>query len=115
MALHRQGNFEGVDRCVLWSRALSTQDLWTDVLSDRAQAHCGELFLRSKIADGELQPRIGIDRPAQMKAVFSDFSRWRQGQDKGIARPGQMVALTGFELPNGRQAIHEDNTVPALG
>jgi hypothetical protein len=73
------------------------------------------LLLRSKIADGELQLRIGIDGPLQMKAVLSDLSRWGQGQDEGIARPGLMVALTGFDLPHSRQAIHKDNTVAALG
>ena len=77
VALHRQGNFAGVDKGVLWSRALSTQDLWTDVLSDRAQDHGGLFFLRSKIPDAELKPCIGIDRPLQMKAVLSDLARWR--------------------------------------
>jgi hypothetical protein len=52
-----------------------TTELWTDVLSDRAQDHGGVLLLRAEIADGELQLRIGIDRPLQMETVLSDFAR----------------------------------------
>ena len=115
VALRRQGNLAGIDSCVLWTLALSTQALWTDVLSDRAQDHGGLLFLRSKIADAELQPRISIDRPFQMKTVLSDFARGRQRQHEGIAWPGQMVTLTGLDLLHSRQAIHEDNSVSALG
>ena len=115
VALRRQGNLAGIDSCVLWTLALSTQGLWTDVLSDRAQDHGGLLFLRSKIANAELQSRISIDRPFQMKTVLSDFARGRQRQDEGIAWPGQMVTLTGLDLLNSRQAIHEDNSVSALG
>ena len=79
VALHLQRNFGEFSRCVLWSLALSTKDLWTDVLSDRAQGHGGVLLFRSKIADDELQLRIGIDRPLQMETVLSDFARWRKG------------------------------------
>ena len=73
------------------------------------------VLLRSKIADGELQLRIDIDRPFQMETVLTDFARWRQGQDQGIARPGLMVALTGLDLPHSRQSIHKHNIVSALG